>query len=239
MSEEFGKGYIPRDFQSHPLGSIVCAPRASIPIIPRSEWKDIIEYKTATNSWILDRLLQAGFTPFNQQQLPWCHGFSLVGAAEAAVVNSGKKYVRLSPASVAGPTTGWQMKGAYIFDDLKVATDDGIAEASLFGTNETDPRKYTPEVRANAKKHRVVGVDLDTHNWDEIVSATLADIPMGVGCNRHGHAVFFGIMAKWIRGQVILPWMNSWGTWGNNGMGEATEGSDWQPDEAYGLLSCG
>lgn len=235
---DYAKGFIPRNFSSHPLGQLVCAPRFSMPLIPRSEWKDRIEEKTRNKSWLWDRAGQVVHRK-NQEQLGWCHAAGPVGALEATHVAAGLPYKPLSIASVAGPTVNWANRGAYIFDDLRVMETAGVAELAVFPELTQDASLYTDAVRTNALKHRVKAMDLDTNNWDEIITAALADVATVYGINDWGHCVYGGTKLRWANARAELLAVNSWGpTWGPNGDGTLWiyEGGQHCPNEAYAIF---
>jgi hypothetical protein len=245
MSEaQYGKGYLPRDYQSHPYGQIVGIVPFSMPLIPRSEWKERIAEKTANKSWLKDRIERDGIKRKQQSTYPWCHAAAPVGAAELARVVAGMKFVELSIASVGGPVTGWRMQGAYIYDDLKQCEKVGIAETSVFPDLTTDRKLWTPAVEANAAKHRVKGMDLDPNAWDQYVTACLADIATVYGVYDWGHATMGAVKAYWVNGQVELEAANNWGDdWNDTklkaerGFYRVKEGGYHAPSEGYAILA--
>lgn len=238
---QYGKGFIPRDFQSHPLGQIVGAPRFSMPLIPRSEWQRIIDLKNADESWIFDVLKRRGVKRKQQSSFPWCHAAGAVGGAEAVIVMSGQPKVELSIASVAGPTVNWQKRGAWIFDDLAVLESKGAAETSVFPDLTTDSSLYTPAVQANAAKHRCRAMDLDASIWDELMTCVLSNIVTVIGVPDWSHCTMGPVKANSVDEFLCA---NNWGDDWNGGQEHAVNGfypirrgGLHMPGEAYALLS--
>lgn len=227
---EFALGLEPRDYKSHPYGQIVGMAPFSMPLIPRSEWKERIEEKTANKSWLKDRIERAGIKRKNQNPHPWCHSAAPVGAAELARVVAGLPFVELSIASVAGPVTGWQDQGASIYRALDHCEKVGIAETSVISDLTMDRRLFTEVVKANAAKHRLKSMDLDPEAWDQFVTCALSDVVTVYGvyrwvssAARGAHATMGAVKAYWIKGEVVLEPANNWGDW-NDPMLEAEHG---------------
>lgn len=246
---QYGKGLRPRDWASYPLGTVSWAPRmaaqAAFKLVPRDEWKDRIAAKTEEKSWLWDLMQAAGMQRKNQRNYSWCHSFSVTGAAEVAIVASGKPYVKLSPSSIAGPITNWNSgRGMPILDPLRHAQHHGIAEEVFIPELTDDRRKLTPEAIDNARSHKVRGYDVDAKAWDEIVTCALLNIPTCWGVYHDwGHAIYGGVKLLYVNGVLHSQYVNSWGdgyTDGTNcgpGCGLVREGGPHYPEEAFAILA--
>lgn len=244
-------GLIPRDFAAQPVGQIVGMAAFSMPLIPRSEWKERIAEKTANKSWLKDRIERHRIKRKDQNPYGWCHSAAPVGAAELARVVAGLPFVELSIASVAGPVTGWRDEGANIYRALKQCEEIGIAETSVIPDLTMDSRLFTADVRANAAKHRVKAMDLDPQAWDQFVTCCLADIPTVYGAYQWrsstangAHATMGAVKAYWINGEVVLEPANNWGDNWHDAMLEAEHGfyrvrerGVSTPSEGYAILA--
>jgi len=232
----YSKGMIPRDYQSRPLGSF--AARSTLKLTPRSEWKDRIAEKTENQSWIWDRC-KAIVPILDQNGYSWCHGFGPTGAAMCAREMAGLPYKELSASSVAGPVTNWNKDmGQYIEADMKQIQDVGIAETSFVGMLTNDRRVWTAEAQANAALHKMKCLDLDTNNYDELVTCALMGIPTIWGVNDWGHCIYGGVKLRYnTDGSVHIMGVNSWAaTWGDGGTMWTGERKQHMPNEAYALL---
>ena len=232
------KGLKPRDFKSHPLGSLTFAPRPVMQTIPRSEWKDIIEAKTAEKSWIWDRCKDR-VPILDQDGYSWCWNHSLAGAAMCAREGANLDFVLLSPASL-GYVVSWNKdSGAYILDAMEAIQKNGICSSPPFPMLTNDGRYWTSEAQRIAANHRFKCYDLDSNNWDELVTMALDNKVHDNGINDWGHSTYGGVEMRW-NAQKNRPEMrqvNSWAkTWGEDGTYWVWEGSQHYPNEAYALL---
>lgn len=256
----YSKGYIPRDYDTDPLGGSVYAARFSMPLIDPATIKERIAEKTANKSWIKDVIQRAGMKPKNQNPFGWCHAAGLVQAAQINYLLAGFPFMELSIASVAGPVTGWRDVGANIFSDLKVAKELGIAETKVFvdvprtKQGYADPasakRAYTDEVKQNALKHRVNAEDLDTHNQLELITCCLENITTVLGITDWSHCTTGPVKLHWVEKSsdpiknVVLEPLNNWGDWSadarchaDHGYYMVPYGGYHQPAEAYAIYS--
>lgn len=260
MTEEvqYAKGYIPRNYDTHPLGNIVGAPRFTKPLITDpQEIKQRIAEKTANKSWIMDVIQRAGMNPKNQNPFSWCHAAAIVAAAQVNRLLAGFPLVEYSIASVAGPVTGWRDQGAAIFQDNEFAQKYGIAETSVFSdlpkSNDRSLGKssYTDAVRENALKHRIQSEDLDPSSRIELITCCLTNITTGIGSHDWSHSTMGPVKLTWIEtGRPFDPFknvglieLNNWGDWNDprykaqHGFYEVWPGGPHQPNEAYAFYS--
>jgi len=166
-----------------------------------------------------------------------CHAYSATDALYALRAVSRQSLVDLSPASVAGPVTNWRNQGAWIGDDLASIMEIGCATREYVPDFCTNPAKCKDGWKDNARLHRATDCfDLETRNFDEVMTYLLCRLPLCVGYNWWGHAVTL-LDPVHINGRFGVRLLNSWGLqWGENGLGVLMEGKG-TPDESYAPLA--
>lgn len=229
-----GRGIVAR---STPRGSLACASAAPIDLIPREQWPDLIAEMEREESRISDLAKYAGFKAYNQSYHSLCHSASLTGGLVLSRIAAGQPYVRLAPASLAGPTTGYQDVGWEIGGALHTATVRGCCSTEFLGEFELNRSKNeSPEATANAALHRAYeAFDLDPYNFDQIGTCLLRRKPVIVCLMRFpggAHSVLFTDLLC-VKGRFGVRFLNSWDvTYGDDGYGTLDEQSA-RPDEAY------
>jgi hypothetical protein len=233
-------GCKPRDFSQVPVGSILCAAPANFPLIPRNEWSSRIKQMEQEKSRLSDLINFEPIPCLNQAQTNYCHANSPALAMMAVRASQGQPFVLLSPASIAGPVTGFQNEGAFIHDDLRQITTVGCASQEFVPANQIDRSGFKPGWEENAKKHRVSEWwDLgqrDGTMFDRVMTLLLSRVPICVAYNWWSHAVTLIDPVELSPGAFGVRFRNSWGdTWPNQGAGGYAllpEGKG-TPDEAY------
>lgn len=232
------KGLIPRDFKSHPVGSLSYAPRMVMKTYPRDEWKDRIKEKTAAKSWIWDRCKNR-IPILDQDGYGWCWNHSLAGAAMCAREAANLDFVQLSPCSL-GYVVGWDMNsGAWIGDALKAIQQHGICASPPFPMLTHDPRYWDAKAQQIAAMHKFQCFDLDSNIWDELVTCALDNIVHDNGIHDWGHSTYGGVEMRWndSKNRPEMRQVNSWNkTWGEDGTYWVWEGSQHYPNDAYAIL---
>jgi hypothetical protein len=230
------KGFLQRNYETHPYGSLECCAPFNLPTIPRSEWPDRINEGHKSKSFLSHLMDQAGVPILNQNPLPYCHAFSACLGVMGMRCSQNAPFTLLSASSIGGIVTGYQERGAYIFDDLKATINTGVAPASMYEMR-TTRNVWTPESKAEALKYRVTEWwDLENRNFDQTMTCLLSRIPVCVGLNHWSHAVTY-LDPIYKDGKFGVLMQNSWGGgWGTNGRAVFMEGygsGRATPDEQY------
>lgn len=234
---QYAKGFIPRDFDTHPHGSLVYAAPFNIPTIPRDEWPDRIADMERTKTRLSDIADQAGVPRLNQESLGYCHCFCLAYAIMAFRAAMGLPFKLLSASSIGGPVTSFQNRGAYVFDDLEQAVNVGICEARIYPMTTTSRQYYTEEARQNAALHKVTEwFDLQPRNYDQYMTCLLSRIPVPFGFNEMGHAMTGVDPVNLGGGKFGSRVQNSWVPWqppGDDRGRKVWSERELTPDEQY------
>jgi hypothetical protein len=220
-----------------PIGSLKFAAPASFPLIPRAEWPDRIADMKREKSRLSDIIADAGIPCLNQEQTKYCHGNSPALAIMALRAVQNQPFVLLSPASIAGPVTGFRNEGAFIAEDLQQIVDVGCASQEYVPANQIGRSGFRDGWEQDAAKHRVSEWwDLqrgDHLMFDRCMTLLLSRQPICVAYDFWGHAVTLVDPEQLDNGYFAVRFRNSWGEgWGENGYALLQEGKG-TPSEAY------
>ena len=234
-------GYVERDYDRLPYGSVGAFPPADIEIIPMEEWPDRIADLERRKATLKDRWLESGMPILNQGSWPFCHGFAAVESLMLEKVCQGEKHVMLSASSVAAPVTGFRKAGAWIGNDLKQIINVGAAPLSLIPMLTVTRSDFPPGWEKEAAKFKVTEyAELRSRDFRQHGSALLQGFGVSVGQSHWSHAVLHTNLRDVNKSlpatdhnRYGTEFPNSWGeTWGNKGWAVQT-GSKKFADEAY------
>lgn len=225
------------------VGSMAFAPQipADFKVIPREEWRGRIQQMDAEKSRLSDFVLHQRIPCKSQEQTLYCHGNSPAAAIEFLRAMEGQQYVPLSPASIAGPTVGFQNAGGYIADDLKQVTDVGAASEYFVPANQIGEQGFRIGWQQDAANYKAKEWwDLghrSRYSFDLMMTLLFARVPVCVAYNWWGHAVTMTDPVLMPNGRFGARGRNSWGDqYGAHGF-FVVEESYATPDEAYALRS--
>jgi hypothetical protein len=232
-SVQLGRGLIPRDFEAVPHGSMAFAPAFDQPNIPRSQWPSMIRAMEASQSRLSDVVRGAGLASLHQGSTNYCWANAPVNCVRVIRAMNNQPPVDLSPASVAAPIKHYQNLGGFGPEALKFIVTNGIAETSFWPANAIDRRFDTPEMRANALRHKVSEwYDLLPRNFDQLATCLLMGFPVAVGYDWWRHEVTALDLVEVTPGKFGVRIWNSWGdTWSEQGMAVLVE-QQGTPDDA-------
>lgn len=169
-----GRGYVERDWKNEPFGASGVAVPMTIPLIPRSEWRERIEAIEKSGALVSQMAKRAGVKTKYQASTNYCWANGVVLAVEICEVQQGGKYVELSPASVAAPITGYRNVGGWGTKALVKIVADGVAPASLWPSNAIDSRYDNAASRAARKDHSITEwADVAPRSFDALMTALL------------------------------------------------------------------
>lgn len=233
------RGYVPRDWQAVPFGSMPEAEPLGLPLIPRSEWDDRIEEIERTKSRLTDLCDGAGLTVLDQNGTNYCWINAPVHCVEILRVKQGEPLVRLSPASCGGPIKGYRNVGGWGTEGLAYIVEHGIVPQEMWPPNAINRQYDTPESREARKAYKVQEwwdvVDLgqrDRERFDRLATCLLLGIPVAIGLNWWRHEITAMDLVALGGGQYGVRINNSWGTrWETNGRSVLSE-SKATPDDA-------
>lgn len=248
----FGRGLVPRDMASFPVGSF--APPAEIKLIPRSEWHERIRAMEADKSRLSDIRMRGhngGMIPSLDQNDPryrtrpdvrwgycWSHG--PVAAAIILRALQNQPYVPLSAFGVAYTIKQGKDEGAWGALALDFLNERGIPPESMWPRFEQRHRPANDPVWAEAAKYKVTAgwMELSPPVWDrdmtidQVMTCLLNRVPVCADFNWWGHHVCLLDPVEVSPGKFGVRLWNSWGDgWGKNGMSVLTD-SKMIPDNA-------
>lgn len=229
------RGYERRDYSHVPYGSIYGTKTFDISLIPRAQWPERIQRMQQTRSRLSDFAKARGVPVLDQDGLPYCHGFCIAGAVMVLRAVRGLGVEKLSGSSVAGPAVGFRRQGQYIGKDIEIAAQYGVAPTSAYPEISTDAKSWArDDVRKASAEYRIVEwYELEANNFDQVMTCLLLRIPVVVGLDWWGHAVYYCDPVQLNDGRFGVLARNSWGpSYGDDGWFVLSEKKA-TPGEAY------
>jgi hypothetical protein len=242
MDGTFGRGLVPRDMASFPVGSF--APPADIKLIPRSEWSERIKEMESNKSRLSDIRMRgdAGrmIPSLNQTDVPYCWSHGPVAAVILMRAVMNLPYVPLSAYGVGYTIKRGAMEGAWGALAVDFIKDRGIPTAADWPHKSARMRPDSDPIWQKAKEYRITQgwVELQAPvydrdlSFDQVMTCLLNRIPVCADFNFWGHHVVLLDPVEVSPGQFGVRLWNSWGDqWENNGMAVLT-GRKAIPDNA-------
>jgi len=236
-------GTLPRQalVGSLPFASVVSD--ADFPLIDPATYSDRIADLTRARARLSDFVKSEGIRAFHQGSTSYCHGNACVMPAMINEAIEGKPKVILSPASVAGPVTNFQNRGAMIESNLAHISRYGAATTDFVPPNQIGRDGFKPGWKENALEHVAgeyfdLGYGKTTRMFHRCATLLLSGIAVTVAYNWWTHAVVLLDLVEVSRGVFGFLILNSWGVdWpkpGDGGFAVLT-GQKSIPDAAYAL----
>jgi len=205
-----------------------------IQVIPPSKWEEYISAQEQAKASLAD--LFAKYPPLDQDGTNYCWVNAVTHCVEIARVRAGLKWIRLSPASVGGPITGYRNVGGWPDAACKYAAEHGFVPAHFWPENAISSRYDTPETRAERAKYKIETYWLDPESPEECATLLLLGFPLVAALNWWSHAVTYLGVAK-REGEYVWLALNSWGAdYGDNGR-FTLEWRKGTPDDATAIYS--
>jgi hypothetical protein len=216
----YGKGYVKRDYNAHPLCSIAGTVALDLPLIPREEWPDRIADMERTKSRLSDLVLQAGIKSKDQRSTNYCWINGVVTAIETIRCVMGQPYVPLSSASAGCIIKNFRNVGGWGQEGLEHVVKLGVCSEELWPNAAIDRKYYTEEAKAEALLNRCTEwYDLPPGTLDATMTCLFHRIPVAVGYNHWGHEVC-AMDPVMQGGEFGVRHRTSWSdSWGENGFG--------------------
>jgi hypothetical protein len=228
-------GTRPRDLMRAPYGMSAVAKPFDLPLIPESEWQSRLDAQIVAKARLSDVRNRmgpgGGPIPSTDQDgvgYCWCHSGTSACLMVRALNN--QPFVDLSAFSVGCLIKNYRDEGGWGLEGVEFAAEHGIASSEFWPQRSMKRSNDTPEMRANAKLHRVTEwMELESRNKAQLVTCLLMNIPVVSDFNWWGHSVLAVDLVS-LNPFRIRIW-NSWGDgWSENGMG-VLEGSKAIPDD--------
>ncbi len=215
-----GRGYI----RGPPMAGMQ-AFSSQFPLIPRSQWKQLVADGKGT---FIGDLLRANKIPCKDQDgTNYCWAYASVGCVEALRALQGQPYVDLSAESVAGPIKNWRNQGGWGYEALEQLTNVGACRSDFMDSpNSLSPRRWKTGWEADRANHKIVAAwaTLDDGGFDAVFTAALLRLPVSIGLDWWSHQVMVTAPVVFSDGSYGVEIRNSWGSeYGDDGFAELTE----------------
>lgn len=227
-------GLIPRDFTARPLGYLgATATPFSLPLIPRSEWRDRMAAQAASKSRLSDIRNRGNYG----QRIPsldqdgwgycWCH--SSTGAVQLLRARANEPYVPLSAFFVGCLVKNYRDQGGSGDESLAFIAANGVPSTQYWPVQAHSSQYDTAATRANAALHQVqVWQELDPSSaeyLDQFATCLLLSLPVVSDFDWWGHSVctmdLVSLDTSFSIGSLTTLILNSWGdSWSQNGAGQ-------------------
>lgn len=232
------RGLRPRDLQSFPHGCFAWAPKASFKVLTPAERKDKAAAMLAAKSmnshiWHSGNAGQS-IPSLDQNGQGYCWNYSGTGAMIGCRAAMGMPYIALSGHANAFLIKNGRDEGGNGIDGLQYGIEHGYPSQEFWPQGGMSSKYNTPEMRANALKHKptVTIQDLEPGNWDQVATAMLNNWWVIGDFDWWGHSV---CMLDYVD-EDTSKIKNSWSdTWSDRGDGNL-QGNKKCPDSAVVLI---
>lgn len=184
-------GYIERDYDAVPLGSMAAFKRMPKElIIPREVRKEMVEERERKGLRLIDRLEKSGVFRLNQSPSWYCWCYATTHGVMGRIIYQNEPARMLSPESVAGPIKNYRKQGGQASNAASYMMKYGIADTSAWpwtSHGQANNRKYFEGSRQNAGL-TMIDEAWDLADWDEKASCLLHGFMVPDGYSYEGHA---------------------------------------------------
>lgn len=215
---EYSKGYIDRSYVDVPEFSAY--PEFSGARIPRSEWKERVDYLDDMESqpyhWH-----RHGQPIMNQKNWPYCWSYGTVAAIKTAYSIQGVGHVDLNAFALAYKIKGGKRRGGFAVEACKGVQEFGIPTHSSL-KEFTRTTNWSDKVSDDASRHKLVEFEeLGRRDFEGVISALIGPrpCPVTLAFSWWKHLVV-GLGVTFNKsGDIGIIIANSWGTgWGDGGL---------------------
>lgn len=198
--EPKGKGLIPRNYDTHPVGFYAAAPPAQIKLIPRDEYVERIRDKVANKSQTSDirRTYLDGkpIPSLDQNGQGFCWNYDVTMCNMLTRAKQGQPYVRLSGHANACLIKHYKDEGGWAALALDFMEQNGCPSVEFWKEKSMSKSNDTPAMRENALLHKVTGSWADLHaavydrnlSDDQACTLLLSNELVGADWNDWGHS---------------------------------------------------
>lgn len=207
-------GLIPRDYSVDPIE--LFAPPDDMAVYQESDWDALWEEQVAQKSSLRDiyDVADGGKQPANLYQNgdPFCWAHSTTNAVMVARAVAGFPYEPLSAYMVACLAANYRITGGWCGQSAKLIAEIGVCSQKFWAQQNRSRKNDTPEMRANAARHRI------TDEWRDLTRPihgqrmTFAQVAT-CGFNRQPQALDFNWWGHSVCGMGLYRIeRGSWGT---------------------------
>lgn len=216
-------GYIPRDYNALPMGKVAfCAP-FDLPIPPRNEWPDRIDYLNEQKATAWHIIQSAKLIASDQARTNFCWAHGMVNAMRIIRAMNGQPYKELSAAAVAAQITKFRNEGGNNYMSIPFLAKHGVPTVNEWPANAIDRQYVTEAMKAEAAENTLSEwYELEPKNEEQKMACLLYGFPVPAGYMDIGHMMCAvkPMYRKSGSGYEFgsLDW-NSWGQDYNGGTG--------------------
>lgn len=221
---EYGTGFIDRDFDAEPFGSVV--PEFSGETYPRDIWRDLIKEQDDCKCSPYDAFMSAKCPVLSQAKTNFCWAFGLVQGVAVALAQSGYDEtppLHLSASYPAQLYKNYRNVGGWAMQAVSAVREYGIPVVQVFPEALISRSKsQKQDVKKSAQKYGIAEYEeIPSRDFAAAFSCLIAPdcSPVTLGLSWWGHLVL-GIKGVYDmkKGYGILI-VNSWGQrWSDDGM---------------------
>lgn len=221
---EFGTGFIDRDFEEEPFGSVV--PEYSGETYPRDIWRDLIAEQDERKCSPFHAFRSASCPIFSQAKTKYCWCFGLVQGVAVALAQSGydeSPPLHLSASYPAQLYKNYRNVGGWAMQAVKAVQEHGIPTVQVFPEALISrSQSQRQSVKKSAQKYGIAQYEeIPSRDFSAAFSSLIAPdcSPVTLGLSWWGHLVL-GIKGVYEKGKgygILI--VNSWGkSWSGDGM---------------------
>jgi len=186
-------------------------------LIPRSDWRGMIEEQEKQKSRISDMIHYYKLPYKDQASTNYCWINAPIHCLEIVRLQQSPNIVILSPASVGAKIKNYRNVGGWGKEGLEGIIKWGAVPVDRWPANAIDRKYDTESNREVALNYRVVEwVECIPRNIDQMVSLLLRRKPGASGLNWWRHEVTYTELV-WLDGAPAVRARNSWKGYGDNG----------------------
>jgi hypothetical protein len=214
-----GYGYVPRDYNQIPLGSLPYTTAFDIPVIPSSDWPALLEAQEASRARMSDLRAFHNLKSSNQNPLPYCWIHGCVNPMRLLRAQQGQPYSDLEPTSAGALIKNFRSVGGNTPESVRHLAEKGVTTTEFWPRNRLDRSLNTEESRKNAYAHRLLEWwELRPNNFDQLATCLLLGFAPTIGLMWWSHMIVALDLVRLGRNEYGVRIWNSWGDgYGENG----------------------
>ena len=189
--EAGGYGYIARDYEKFPYGSMFDPFEAlNLPLIDRSEYDARIEEMEKTKSRLSDMYLARGWQKPNQNGTNFCWMYACTSAMKLDRAKQNLPWKAYSAESAAAPINGFRNSGGWSTNGAKWAATKGVCTEETWPPHSYASRHYTDANKAVALENLITSwTELTPRSFKVLMTMLFHRMPCPIGLNWWRHAI--------------------------------------------------
>lgn len=224
--DEFGRGYIERDYAEQPVGSVEFATPFSLDLLPRSDWPGYLERQEKRGSLISKTRALYKLKSSNQGRLGYCWIHGCVNAMRLLRALHDMPYADLEATMAGALVKNYANRGGNTPEAIRHLAKIGVCTTRFWQPNSLDRSQDTPAMRANAARYKLLEWwELKSNSFAHLATCLLYGLPVVIGLSWWSHMIVAQDLVRIGADEWGVRIWNSWGDgWGDNGEKILTEG---------------